>query len=237
MVGVSTLPGDDPVPQSPVPQSPAPQSPARGVPVTYRAASARPLPVEDDIIPWPVPRPVARRGSVRPAPTRPVARATRRRSSRAPATGLPGVIVFALLGAFFGWVSAQPAWLALGHGTAASAAVTACTGHGLGRSCRVNVTGAGLDAADLRLVGADARVGERVPVRVVNASARVAYAGSSAGLARRAVLGLVLVLACGLGAAWASGARRLAGRARTVAVPASFAVPVALALALLAAAW
>ncbi len=164
-------------------------------------------------------------------------RRRRRSRNRGPVPGLLGLLLFALLGGFFAWVSAEPAWLAVGHGTHASAAVTGCTGHGIGRECRADVTGAGLNAAGLRLVGADAKTGQRVPVQVVSNSARVAYADPGTGLLLRALLGLLLVLACGAGAVWATGATRLTGAGRLLAVPASFGVPLLLALGLLAAAY
>jgi hypothetical protein len=220
---VSTLPPEQPDGTRPVP----------GAPTLYRAFSA-PRPLEDDSpIPWPRPR--SRQAGVtfpgyRPLRPRPPV------GQRAPLPGLLGLLVFAALGGFFGWVSAEPTWLALGHGRPATATVTECAGSGLTRSCTVTVVGSGLDAAGLRLVGADAQAGQRVPVRVVRASAKVAYAGSTSGLVLRALVGLALVLACGAGTAWATGAARLA-RHRRLAWSLSAAVPLLLAGVLLVASW
>jgi hypothetical protein len=157
--------------------------------------------------------------------------------TRSPAAGLLGLIIAGLLAAFFGWVSAEPAWLTLGHGSRAVATVTSCTGQGIGRQCRANVTGAELELTGVRVVGAQVRAGDTVPVRVVGAASRVGYAGGSRALTLRALLGLLLVLACGAGAAWASGAGRLPRPGRLVAVPVSAALPLLLALGVFAVAW
>jgi hypothetical protein len=157
--------------------------------------------------------------------------------TRSPVIGLLGLIIAGLLAAFFGWVSAEPAWLALGHGSPAVATVTHCTGQGIGRQCRADLTGTGLELAGVRVVGARVRAGDTVPVRVVGPAARVGYAGDSRALTVRALLGLVLVLACGLAAAWVSGAARLPHPGRLLAVPASAALPLLLALGVFALAW
>jgi len=190
----------------------------------------------DSLIPWPVPRMRADQVYDARPPRQPLIR-QHARGTRSPAVGLLGLIVAGLLAAFFGWVSAEPAWLTLGHGSRAVATVTSCTGQGIGRQCRANVTGAGLDLAGVRVVGAQVRAGDTLPVRVVGPASRVGYAGGSGALTLRALLGLVLVLACGRGAAWASGAARLPRPGRLVAVPVSAALPLLLALGVFALAW
>lgn len=91
----------------------------------------------------------------------------------------------------------------------------------------------GREVSDVDLLGAGAaaeRVGEQVPARMLSLvpGAR-AYAGPAAGLHLRWGLGLALVLACGAGIAWVSGATRLEqGRYRWLAVLLSFAWPVVL---------
>ncbi len=220
--GGEPLAGPTPAQRPPRYQRP-PAPPARLViPVVRRRGAPTPGTDTDSILPWsPGPRwaPVPRR-AVRKFPD----------GTRQPLVGLLGLLAFALLGTFFGWVSAGPAWLTLGHGQTATAAVIRCTGQGIAGRCTADVTGAGLDAAGLRLVGTHAKAGQRVPVQVVNDSAEVAYAGTGTGLGVRAVLGLLLVLACGVGAVWATGASRLPRRGRLVAVAGSFAVPLLLAL-------
>jgi hypothetical protein len=212
---------------------PAPaQRPARRVGETVFPPNGAPRAGEDadEILPW-----TPDDWTYGEPPARPVRRLPS--GTRHPLPGLLGLLAFALLGAFCGWVSAQPTWLALGHGHTATATVTRCTGAGIGSTCTVDITGTGVRAAGLRLVGADAHAGQRVPVRVVNDSARVAYAGAGTGLRLRALLGLLLVLACGAGAVWASGAARLPRPGRLLTVPASFAVPLFLAFGLLVAAY
>jgi hypothetical protein len=221
------------------PEQPDGTRPVPGAPALYRAASATPalgsLHDEDELpIPWPRPQPRTRQVGVtlpghRPLRPRPPA------GTRGPLPGLLGLLVFAVLGGFFGWVSAEPAWLALGHGRPATATVTECGGSGLGRACTVTVAAPGLDAAGVRLVGVRASAGQQVPVRVVGRSARVAYAGSTGGLVLRALVGLLLVLACGAGTGWVTGAARLPRR--RLAWSLSAAVPVLLAGGVLAASW
>jgi hypothetical protein len=232
---VSTLPPGQPgEPPSPGPS--ASRAFRVGYGAVFRAMNAppgRPEVSDEPLIPWPRPR-IPRAGVSAPG--------TRRRRPRPPAgtrrplPGLLGLLVFALIAGFFGWVSAEPAWLAVGHGRHATVTVGACTGAGLTRSCTVLPAAAAPGRAGPRLVGAEVSPGQQVPVREVGAAARIAYAGSTAGLVLRAVLGLVLVLACGAGVAWATGVHRLRRRAR-LATALSLAGPVLLALGFLAAAW
>lgn len=87
--------------------------------------------------------------------------------------------------------------------------------------------------SDVDLLGAGAaaeQLGEQVPARMLSlAPGARAYAGPPAGLHLRWGLGLALVLACGAGIAWVSGATRLEqSRYRWLAVLLSFAWPVVL---------
>src|SRR4051812_14453853 len=113
------------------PDLPAPATGTRSI-TPYPSARHK-LRDEDSVIPWPAPR--MRPGGVGTGrPTLPVRRLPR--GTRSPAVGLAGLIVAGLLAAFFGWVSAEPAWLTLGHGSRAVATVTGCSGQGIGRQCR-----------------------------------------------------------------------------------------------------
>lgn len=168
--------------------------------------------------------------------------ATRRRTPRPakpprhPAAGLAGSIAFALAASFFAWVSAQPMWLAFGHGDQGVATVTGCTGSGLGQQCRGEFTpGDNSYAAwDLRLAGVPAGArepGSRVPARMVGPDSDIAYAGSGTSpLHLRWSIGLALVLLCGAGIGWASGALRLPDRwSRRTAALVSVAGPLLIA--------
>jgi hypothetical protein len=64
-----------------------------------------------------------------------------------------------------------------------------------------------------------------------------AYAGDRSSLYLRWIPGLVVVLLCGLGIAWGTGVSRLPRRRRMLAVAASVAGPLLLAVGLFVAAW
>lgn len=157
------------------------------------------------------------------------------RTPRRPTSGLPGLVALALVAAFFGWVSAEPFWLAVGHGDRGTATVARCTGDGVTQRC----TGA-FAAADGRftvdrvtLLGvepAGRSAGAVTPARMVSPDSRQAYVGATGLLLHlRWVLGFVLVLLCGYGIAGLTGARRLeTARARRAAVLTSLAGPLVL---------
>jgi hypothetical protein len=61
-----------------------------------------------------------------------------RRKPRAPHRAGPGLIALITLGfvaAFFSWVSAEPFWLAVGHGDPGVATVERCSGSGVVQRC------------------------------------------------------------------------------------------------------
>lgn len=164
-----------------------------------------------------------------------------RKPPRRPALGLPALIVFAFAAAFFAWVSATPLLLTLGHARAGTATVASCDVHGISRQC------AQFSAADrsfttaVTLLGpaADqARTGQKLAAVVVSPRSSLAYAGDRTDLVVRWVPGLVLLLLCGFGIAWATGALRLSGRrAKVVALIGSFGGPALLLIGMLAVAW
>ncbi|MDT4991117.1 MAG: hypothetical protein QOH97_1009 [Actinoplanes sp.] len=170
--------------------------------------------------------------------------ARRPRTPHRPVTGLAGLIALGLVAAFFSWVSAEPFWLAVGHGRPGVATVTQCTGSGVvlrctgrfqaadGRYPRSRVTLLGV-ASGQRGPGAVA------PARMLNQTSGRAYVGESGPLVHlRWVLGFVLVLLCGLGIAALTGSRQLETvRARRAALALSFAGPLLLLLGFLAAAY
>jgi len=55
---------------------------------------------------------------------------------RHPVVGLAGLLTLTLLTSFFAWVTAEPLWLAVGHGERGTATVSSCTGSGIGLRCR-----------------------------------------------------------------------------------------------------
>jgi hypothetical protein len=169
----------------------------------------------------------------RPAPPpRPVRR-------RSPAAGLASLVALGLLAAFFGWFSAEPLWLSLGHGVPGRATVVACSVHGIDGRCADFVPDSGAyPPTRVTLLGrGDVPAGRQVTARMVSQRGWQAYAGDRVGLYLRWIPGLALVLLCGIGIAWGTGATRLPGRRRPIAVAASIAGPILLAAGLFVAAW
>ncbi|MQA26555.1 MAG: hypothetical protein GEU94_14050 [Micromonosporaceae bacterium] len=165
------------------------------------------------------------------------------RSGRRPAIGLPLLLVLALLALFVSWVSAEPFWIAVGHQDPGKIEVTRCSGEGdLGRRCVGTFVASGSAyAVDLATVSGaapgDREAGRTLPARMVSEDGRIAYAGDAAGLHLRWSIGLGLLLLIGLGIAWATGAWRFRGAARTGAVLASMAAPLVIGAVALALAW
>ena len=155
---------------------------------------------------------------------------------RRPAVGIPFLVVFALLAALFGWLGAEPAWLALGHADRGTVHVTSCTGTGWTRHCIGDFTaGHRYAVRHVTVAGRPVTAGRSHPARMVSRTGRQAYVGDSAGLTLRWAVPLVLVLLCGLLISVATGAWRLPGRGRTVAVSLSLLGPLLVAAGILAA--
>jgi hypothetical protein len=219
---------------------------------TYGEAQALPpadeppfwMPVEEiprQAAPWPSPRMRAgRSGSVhRSVLARDRTAAPREPRRTAPA--MAALVLLSLCAAFFAWVSAEPLWLAVGHGDQGTATITRCTGSGIGQRCVGEFRTDGFTATVALLGVADGqqRVGAAVSARMVDRDSRQAYVGDDhLALHLRWTIGLTLVLLCGAGIAWASGANRLADkRARRRAVLGSLAGPLLLTLGFLAASY
>ncbi len=160
------------------------------------------------------------------------------RRQRRPAAGLAWLIVLGLVAAFFGWFSAEPLWLSLGHGVSGTATVVECSVHGIPARCADFTPANGAyPPARVTLLGlGKVSTGQQVAAQMVSARGWQAYAGDRASLYLRWIPGLAVVLLCGLGIAWGTGAARLPGRRRFLAVLASVAGPVLLAAGLFAAA-
>ncbi|MFY1675112.1 hypothetical protein ACN27G_35115 [Plantactinospora sp. WMMB334] len=137
---------------------------------------------------------------------------------RHPALGLAGVILCSLLTSFFAWVTAEPFWLAVGHGEPGIATVLGCTGRGLGQHCRGEfLADSGLFRVhDVQLIGVDGDhrdPGTPLVARMTGAESAKAYVGVGTGqLHLRWMLGLGMVLLCAAGAGWVTGALRLPDR-------------------------
>jgi hypothetical protein len=171
--------------------------------------------------------------TVGPTAERPAHTVVRTHRGRRPARRLRlsahvSLVALALASAFFGWVSAEPFWLATGHGDSGTATVITqrCTGQFTARNGRFTIS-------RITLLGVPPALrapGETAPAKMVSPDSRQVYLGGAGMLMHlRWVLGFALVLICGYAVAGVTGARRLeTARARRAAVLLSLAGPVAL---------
>ncbi|BEL11281.1 hypothetical protein Q0Z83_094720 [Actinoplanes sichuanensis] len=141
------------------------------------------------------------------------------------------LILLSLVAAFFGWVSAEPFWLAVGHGDRGYATTTRCHGSGLTQRCIGQFAADGFSVTTVTLLGVDGdgrQPGAVTPARMVSPGSDQAYTASDGSLMHlRWGLGFLLVLVCGYGIAETTGARRLPSRpARRGATIASFLGPI-----------
>lgn len=161
-----------------------------------------------------------------------------------PATALCSLVLLSLLAAFFSWVSAEPFWLAVGHGDAGYATTARCHGDGLTQRCtgRFTTADGSIIVPRITLLGISGerrQPGAVSPARIVSPDSGQVYTATTEVLPHlRWGLGFLLVLACGYGIARSTGARRLPSRpARRGAVIASFLGPILLLGGFLAAAY
>jgi hypothetical protein len=157
------------------------------------------------------------------------------RSPRRPATGLLALISLGLVAAFFAWVSAEPFWLAVGHGDSGVATVAQCSGNGVTQRCagQFQATGGRYARTKVTLLGVapgQRNPGAISPARMVSSTSHQAYVGETGLLVQlRWLLGFGLVLLCGLAIAALTGARRLeTARARRSALVMSLTGPIVL---------
>jgi len=161
--------------------------------------------------------------------------------TRSPLIGLPLLAVLCVAGAFFGWVSADPFWLATGAGHQGTATVQSCSSQ-WPRTCTGNFQTDDHTAERVDLSGvppSERRPGARQPARMLDRDHAWAYSGPVWTLHLRWGLGLLAALLCALGAVAVSGARflRPLGRGRVaVARALAFAGPLLSYAVLIAAA-
>jgi hypothetical protein len=171
-------------------------------------------------------------------PTRP----RRHPPPRRPVFGIPALIVLGLVAAFVAWVSAEPMWLAVGHGERGTATATQCSLEGVPYECVTFTAASGRYVAeDVTLVGTEHRSlqpGTSVSAEMVSPRSSRAYAADDTAHHLRSGIGLALILLCGLGIAWATGATRLEPpTTRRPAFLACLGAPLLLTLGFLAATW
>ena len=168
-----------------------------------------------------LPRP--RRRPAPPPPTRRPRRIRRNRPGRA-WVGLPALLVLLFAAAF----------VDAGHGTTGTATVVAKTDR-----CRVTfaAAGGGFTTSTVDLAGADldqCAVGATIAAQMVSADGARAYVVDRTGLRLRWGVGLGVLLLCGLGIAWATGAGRFRGWQRLTAIAMSLGAPLLIAATMLA---
>jgi hypothetical protein len=174
-------------------------------------------------------------------PVKPAKPHRHRKQPRRPAVGLPALLVFALAAAFFAWVSATPLLLTTGHGSTGVATVATCSVHGIDRQCAEFVAADHSFTSDVTLLGLASGhlvAGQKVDAQMVSRGSSLAYVGDRTDLYLRWIPGLVLLVLCGLGIAWATGALRLiGGRAKALGVLGSIGGPILLLAGMLAYWW
>jgi hypothetical protein len=187
---------------------------------------------------------LAAKGRAASRPTRHAARPRRRpRKPRQLRAALALLVVLALAGTFFAWVTADPLWLAVGRGDTGTATVTGCVGSGLTQRCRGSFTAADgrFTAEGVRVIGASqaqTAPGTRIQSEMVHAGSGNAYVVNGTVLTLRWLLGLLLVLLCGLGIVFATGALRLDDRrSRRTAALCGMAAPLLVTIGFLAASY
>jgi hypothetical protein len=167
-------------------------------------------------------------------------RSPRHPRPRRPAFGLAALVVLGLVAAFISWVSAEPLWLAMGHGDRGTATTTRCSVEGSPYDCVIfTAVGGRYVAEDVTLLGTEhghLPQGSRLAAEMVSPDSDRAYAVDAKGLRLRSVAGVLVLLLCGLGIAWATGASRLEPPGtRRAAFLACLGAPLLLALGFLAA--
>ncbi|GAA1884652.1 hypothetical protein GCM10009687_61380 [Asanoa iriomotensis] len=182
----------------------------------------------------------ARRAATRPN-RHAAARARRPRKPRQLRAALAMLVVLALSGTFFAWVTAEPIWLAVGRGDTGTATVAGCVGAGVTQRCRGSFTAEdGRYTTELVRVlgvpGTQTAPGTQVRAQMVNAGSGAAYLDNRTVNTLRWLLGIMLVLLCGLGIVFATGALRLEDRrARRTAAVCGLAAPLLVTVGFLAA--
>ncbi|MCP2325544.1 hypothetical protein HDA40_004051 [Hamadaea flava] len=222
---------------------PVVEVPAQSVVTVTAPAALRAVPVEAEA--WPTREMMAGRQvrGHRPSASRPAKPDQGVRT--ASAVGLAGLVLFALLAAFFAWVTAEPLWLALGHGHDGKATAIQCVGSGVSQRCVGDFTAdSGLTVERVALLGVDQQTlprGEQAQLlaRMVGSHSDQAYVGDALrGLHLRWVVSFCLAMLCGLGIAVSTGAIRFGDpKARRAAIATSLAAPLLLIIGFLAASY
>jgi hypothetical protein len=192
-------------------------------PAVARRASGGPSVVPSPRMPRSYPQPPPARARRAPRPPR---------NPRSPWLAVPGLLLLVMAATFLGWVSAEPLWLAAGHGQTGTVHVVAA-----GPQCRGTFQ-APVAVSSVEIAGlATCAVGSTHPARMASTHARYAYVDGDRGLLLRSMTGVVAILVCGLILAWVTGAFRFAGWRRPVAILASVGAPLGILAGFLALAY
>ncbi|MDT5029375.1 MAG: hypothetical protein QOE61_5801, partial [Micromonosporaceae bacterium] len=169
-------------------------------------------------------------------PTRPSARLPQRRRPPRPLwLSLPAVVVLALATAFFAWVSAEPFWIAVGHGHTGTATIFSAPS---GCRARFVADDGAFTVSTVEVTGLrGCPDGASAPAQMVSPRGARTYVTDLAGLNARWSIGFGLVVLCGLAIATATGSVRLPGWRGTAAVGLSLAAPAVTTLVMLSVAY
>ncbi|WP_155388515.1 hypothetical protein [Catellatospora paridis] len=230
----STTLASPPAAHRPTGEAPHAQAPGISAPTEAFTMPVQEVPRES----WIDPRLHGGRRRQESAPAR--KRAKRPRPPRRAGVAMPLLILFGLVAAFFSWVSAEPLWLAVGHGKTGTLTVTSCAGSGLLQRCVGEFATPARDftADAVSVLGPPGQAeGLSAPARMVGAGSHRAYVtNGTGGLHLRWMVGLSIVLFCSICIVFATGALRLPERhERLAALGLSFAGPLLITIGFLAA--
>ena len=189
--------------------------------------------------------------AMRPPRARPARPPRPPRNPMRPWLAMPALVLLALATSFFAWVSAEPFWLAVGHGARGMAtilpteATTVDTADpaDLGwrtRACRASFIAEGGAFTVSRVVlagvtGSACTAGTRLPAQMVSADGERAYPVDRGDLTLRWSVGLVLIVLCGLAIMVVTGALRFVGWRRVTTTALSLGAPLLVTFGILAA--
>jgi len=192
--------------------------------------------------------------ATRPPRARPARPPRPPRNPMRPWLAMPALVLLALATSFFAWVSAEPFWLAVGHGARGVATIlpTETTTvdpadpadpADLGwrtRACRATFIAEGGAFIVSRVVlagvtGPACTAGTRLPAQMVSADGERAYPIERGDLTLRWSVGLLLIVLCGLGIMLVTGALRFAGWRRVTTTALSLGAPLLVTFGILAA--
>jgi hypothetical protein len=203
------------------------------------------------VAPAALPGPRQPQKAMRPPRARPARPPRPPRNPMRPWLAMPALVLLALAASFFAWVSAEPFWLAVGHGARGVATILPAEPAGGDRvgpvdpgrrsaACRASflAEGGAFTVSRVALAGVSGpacTAGTRLPARMVSADGGRAYPVDHGDLTLRWSIGLLLIVLCGLAITVVTGALRFAGWRRITTTALSLGGPLLVTFGILAA--